>query len=469
MNVLFIAIDTLRGDRLGCAGHFNDTSPHLDKLAEDGVFFERFFAPHIPTHPGYTTMFTSRDVWSHQVVAQGQSTDLDPGIPMLAEILNNHGMFTAAADNLGRWLKRGFDVYEGYMWERDPHGAWRKAEAVNETAFKIVKECAQKDKPWFAFLHYWDPHTPYLPPAPFNGMFYEGDEKDPANPSMKKVWDLDAFKYYFMEWMPGVTDIKYACSQYDAEIAYVDTAIAAMLDHARAEGALKDTLVVVTSDHGEELDEHDLFFDHHGVYDTNLRVPLILNHPDLPKGKRVPSWARHLDIAPTILELLGMKNEAAEAQMEGTSLVPWITGERTDDVVDEIYATECTWTKRWCVKTREWHYIESAEPDPFGKPDHELYDSTIDPGQFKNLADDRPDMVKKMHEKLRAHISRREAETGHGDPVEAGKITLKQVGNMNLAVPDEQVLEGEDEGAAQPDGGYWEDPTSQRLFGMGYL
>jgi arylsulfatase A-like enzyme len=468
VNVLFIAIDTLRADRLSCCGHFNHTSPHIDKIAEEGVLFERFFAPHIPTHPGYTTIFTGRDVWNHQVVSQGQEADLDAGIPTLPEIVRQHGHFTAAADNLGRWLRRGYDVYAGYMWERDPHGAWRKAEAVNETAFKVLRECAERQKPWFAFIHYWDPHTPYLPPPPFDRMFYGGDEKDPGNAGMKPVWALEAFNHYFMEWMPGVTDIKFPCAQYDAEIAYCDTAIETLLVHARELGLLRDTLIVVTSDHGEELDEHDLWFDHHGMYDPNLHVPLILWHPDLPKGKRVPAWARHLDIAPTILELMGLGRAAAEAQMEGTSLVPWITGERTDDVAEALYATECTWTRRWCVKTREWHYIESAEPDPFGKPDRELYDLTIDAGQFKNLADDRPDMVKKMHDKLRTHIARREADTGHQDPVETAKITLRQVGDMNLAVPEEQVLHGEDEGG-QPDGGWWEDPTSRRLFGMGYL
>jgi arylsulfatase len=467
MNVLLIAIDTLRADRLSCYGHWNLTSPHLDSLAERGVLFENFFAPHIPTHPGFTTLFTGRDVWAHMVVSQGQARELDPTILTLPEILKQHGYFTAAADNLGRWMRRGFDLYEGYMWDHDPQGAWRKGEAVNAAAFRILEACAAQDKPWFAFVHYWDPHTPYLPPPPFDRMFYHGNEKDPNNTSMVEVWKLEAFRHYFAEWMPGVTDIKFPCMQYDAEIAYCDACLRHLFTMLAARGLDKDTLILVTSDHGEELDEHDLWFDHHGLYDTNLRVPLLIYHRDLPAGVRISAWARHQDLAPTILDLLGLSSAAREAGMEGTSLLPWITGPRREDVVSVLYCTECTWTRRWAVKTKQWHYIESAEPDPFGKPDRELYDLTIDPGCYKNLAPQRPEVVEQMHAMLWAHIRARQAATGNPDPVETGSITLRQVGNVRVAVPQEQVLEQQEE--AQPDGGVWEDPTSRRLFGMGYL
>jgi len=469
VNVLFIAIDTLRADRLSCYGHFNHTSPHLDRLAESGVVFDNFFAPHIPTHPGYTTIFTGRDVWAHQIVSQGAARELDPAIPTLPELLKGRGYFTAAADNLGRWFRRGFDLYEGYMWRRDPAGGWNKAEAVNQTAFRILEACAAQPKPWLAYIHYWDPHTPYLPPSPFDRMFYYGNEKDPANTSMDPVWQLEAFKYYFMEWMPGVTDIKFPCMQYDAEIAYCDTCLEALFTCVRALGLDRDTLIVVTSDHGEELDEHGLWFDHHGLYDTNLHVPLILAHPDLPKGKRVAAWARHQDLAPTILELLGFASDAGNANMDGLSLVPWIFGARSEDVADALFCTECTWTRRWCVKTRQWHYIESAEPDPFGKPDRELYDLATDAGQLHNLAPERPDIVRAMHQMLRDHIEARVAATGNPDPVEAGQITLRRVGNVNVAIPQDQVLERQQTNNPGQSGDFWEDPTSQRLFGMGYL
>ncbi|MEI6502246.1 MAG: sulfatase-like hydrolase/transferase, partial [Armatimonadota bacterium] len=101
MNVLLIAIDTLRADHLGCYGHSRHTSPHLDGLASRGVVFDQHISPHIPTHPGYTTLFTGKDVLTHQVVTQGGKVDLDAGYHLLPEMLRRNGYFTAAADNMG--------------------------------------------------------------------------------------------------------------------------------------------------------------------------------------------------------------------------------------------------------------------------------------------------------------------------------------------------------------------------------
>jgi len=200
MNVLFIAIDTLRADYLSCHGHHRPTSPHIDRLAATGVIFGEFIAPHIPTHPGYTTMFTGKDTFTHQIVTQGGKLELEESIRTLPQVLQDRGYFTAAADNLGRWFRRGYDVYEGYQWNHDPNGAWRKAEAVNETAMRVLDQCEGQDKPWFAFVHYWDPHTPYLPPPPFNRMFYHDDETAERHTSaVEMMTNYPAFMYYFNE------------------------------------------------------------------------------------------------------------------------------------------------------------------------------------------------------------------------------------------------------------------------------
>src|SRR5206468_1453318 len=130
-------------------------------------------------------------------------------IPSLAEILERRGYHTGAADNLGRWFQRGFTDYEGYTWDTGNTGEWRKGEAVTDAALRVIHRAANQDRPFFLFLHYWDPHTPYLPPAPFSRMFYEGDERDPRSRSMESVWAFEPFRWYFNEWMPGVTDIEF--------------------------------------------------------------------------------------------------------------------------------------------------------------------------------------------------------------------------------------------------------------------
>ncbi len=442
MNVCLIAIDTLRADHLSCYGYRRLTSPHIDEIASRGVLFEEFFAPHIPTHPGFTTMFTGKDVFSHQVVAQGGKREPPRGVRMLAQILKKRGYFCACADNMGRWFARGFELRQSYRWERDPGQPWRKGEAVNEAAFLVLEACARRRRPWFAFLHYWDPHTPYLPPPPFSRMFYCGNERDPKNRSMDGVWASEPFRDYFRAWMGGVTDIEFPKAQYDAEIAYCDACLRHVFTRMEKLGLLNDTLLIITADHGEELDEHEMWFDHHGLYDTNLHVPLIMYHRErLPAGKRIRGMARHMDLAPTILDLLGMPDAAEEAQMEGQSLVPWIDGSGEVRVCDELYLTECTWMRKRGIRTRRYKYIHAREPDYHGRPEYELYDLKADPEEQHNLAEERPELVQRMERKLRAWCARRAEETGLPDPIETQGITLRRIGNINVAVPENQKLE----------------------------
>ena len=172
-HVLLIAVDTLRADHLGCYGYTRPTSPHLDRLAAGGALFLDCVSPHIPTHPAFTTLHTGRDVFGHGVVAHAGATEPDE-VPTLAELLSARGVFTAAVDNLGRWFTRGFELSRSYEWEKPPRGAWRKAEAVNAQALPALNACAASDRPFLLFVHYWDPHTPYLPPPPFDRIFYEG-------------------------------------------------------------------------------------------------------------------------------------------------------------------------------------------------------------------------------------------------------------------------------------------------------
>jgi len=457
MNVLLIAIDTLRADHLGCYGHSRHTSPHLDGLASRGVVFDQHISPHIPTHPGYTTLFTGKDVLTHQVVTQGGKVDLDAGCHLLPEMLRRNGYFTAAADNMGRWFPRGYDLYEGYNWVMDPKGAWNKAEAVTDTALRVLTECDNQDKPWFCFLHYWDPHTPYLPPAPFSRMFYAGDEKDPDN---KSAWEMmnnyPAFQYYFQEWMPGLTDVEFPKAQYDAEIAYVDSALVHVWSLLDKLGLTEDTAIIITADHGEELDEHQMWFDHHGLYETNLHVPLILHHPErLSGGLRVPGLTRHQDVTPTVLDLLGLSEVGEEEKVEGTSVLPLIeesvgvapcaTGPADGEdgvpgTCSEVFITENAWMKKRGFRTTRYKFFESLYDEIHHRPPFELYDLLADPGEQHNLADEQPELLAQFRAKLHTFLDKRLGETGLPDPQSYQEITLRSVGNVAIAVPKDQRL-----------------------------
>ena len=436
MNVLLVSLDTTRADHLGCYGWPRCTSPHLDDVAAEGVLFEQCFSPWIPTHPAHTSLFTGQDPMLHQVIAQGGKAQLAPEIPTLAEILRDHGYFTAAADNLGRWFERGFELYRTYRWARDESGGWRKGEAVTEAALAVLAAAAAQPKPFFLFLHYWDPHTPYLPPPPFDRLFYTRNERDPAHRSMEPVFAFEPFADYFREWMPGVTDIEFPKAQYDAAIAYMDACLRHVWTRLEELRLADPTLVVVTADHGEELDEHQMWFDHHGLYDTNLRIPLIMRGPDLPRGARVAAPVRLVDVAPTILAALGLERVAHDLGMVGANLLPLVAGSESRGPGETLYLTECTWMRKRGLRTREWKLIVARDhPDLHGRPPVELYHLPTDPGEQQNLAQERPEVVAQLRAELFAWVERRRAETGLPDPIEEQEITLRRIGRKPSPPP----------------------------------
>ena len=443
-NVILVSLDTTRADRLGCYGHYRNTSPNLDKLAAEGVLFTDHFSPHIPTYPGHTTMMTGKDIYAHQVTSQSHTPEPAAGVRMLAEILQQEGYYTAAADNLGRWFARGFDSVESYGWDTKSTKEWRKGEAVTEAAMRVLNTAAAQDSPFFLFFHFWDPHTPYLPPAPFSRMFYGGDEKDPTNDSMDELWAFENFNRYFAEWMGGVTDIEFPKAQYDAEIAYMDCCFSHILNRLEELGIAGETLVVVTADHGEELDEHAHWFDHHGLYDTNIHIPLIMRCPALlPAGKRIGGLTTMMDVTPTILDLLDLGDIAVQEQMVGTSLVPLIESPAATarGTTDYIHITENTWMKKRGLRTHRWKLIVPLEvPDIHGNSSVELYHLPSDPGELNNISAERPDVVQRLSTIMDEWIASRLEKTGLPDPVPVQPVPLKRVGSMDAAVPEDRRL-----------------------------
>ena len=451
-NIILISLDTLRAASMSCYGHQNLTTPHLDRLAGQSTLFETCISPHIPTHPAHTTMFTGKDVLTHQIITQGGSQGLAPGVKTVPERLSEAGYFTVAADTLGRWFKRGFadDRYRGYTWERDYHNA-RKAEAVNQTAMEVLDIARAQDKPWFAFLHYWDPHTPYLPPRPFERMFYSGDEYDPNNRSMDAVYDCEPFTDYFRGWMckpdPSDpdnleksrlwTDRRYVNAQYDASIAYMDASLASLFQYLRDNAIMDDTLLIITADHGEELDEHELWYDHHGLYETNCHVPLIIHCPGtVPEGQRLDGIVTLKDIAPTILDYAGLPELADSAKMEGVSLRSLIESGSDAGTAEAVYLTECAWMKKRGWRTKKWKLIVEAggTPEVYNTPDLELYDLEEDPDEIYNLAEEATSVIQRLKGEMDDFLKRRLAETGLPDPTEAQDITMHRIGDKEMAV-----------------------------------
>jgi arylsulfatase A-like enzyme len=249
---------------------------------------------------------------THNIVSHGGELDLDRKTPVLPELMQKAGLTTAAVDNLydiKPWLARGYEYYINPSF-RHKMRLLVTCEEINARAVPWIESHANER--FFLFLHYWEPHTPYLPPQQYRNFYPEGrdpfsDEHKSFEPIKKQpFWHM--FRDLWFDKLGPVTDADFVASLYDAEIRHVDDGIAQVLDALESSHLLENTLVILTGDHGESMYQHDIFFDHHGLYDDVVHVPLLMSHPaSIASGMRVQGMVQHLDIAPTVLEAVGYK------------------------------------------------------------------------------------------------------------------------------------------------------------------
>ncbi len=416
-NILLLGVDSLRADHMSCYGYPRLTTPHLDRFAQSATLFENTYSAHIPTTSAYSSMLTGMDVFSTQVVALRHQGPLRPEVQTLPEILRGQGYSTTCVGFSGNPASRGFDKYLDYQgWGSWNTGRSPKAQSLNDVALPELDRLASGKQPFFLFLRHMDPHSPYLPPAPFERMFYGGNERDRKNKSMKPVMDFKPFADYFASWLPpGITDKDYVIAQYDGAIAYMDSCIAAIFQALETRGLLDETIVAFNADHGETLYDHECWFDHHGLYDPTLTVPLMLRYPGrVAAGRRVSGFNQHKDLVPTLLDLAEIDTGIA---FDGQSLMPMAHGEVASHD-SEFYITECTWMRKHGWRTPEWKLIVALEPDFHFKPPIELFNLVQDPNENVNVADNNPDVVAMLKSRMEAWIVRRERETGLLNPID---------------------------------------------------
>jgi arylsulfatase A-like enzyme len=416
-NIVHLGIDSLLATHMSCYGYARQTTPHIDRFAAGATLFEQTFSPNVPTTSGYACMFSGMDVFSTQCVALRHQGPIRAGVRMLSEMLGEAGYETISVGFQGNPAARGFQKYLNYKesWGDLSHGSLHKAERLNDVALPELERLADSDRPFYLFLRHMDPHSPYMPPPPFDRLFYQGNAFDPANRSMQPVFDFLPFRDYFRTWMPpGLTDKDYVIAQYDGAVAYMDTCIQQIFEKLEALGLLDETIVVLNSDHGETLYDHDCYFDHHGLYDNTLKVPLVIRYPErFPAGRRVRGYNQHKDLVPTLLETAGIR---VRAKFDGRSLLDLVDGE-IPSFESEMYLTECTWMRKHGWRTPQWKYIHALEPDFHFKPEIELYDLIADPEELTNVAARHPDVVTLLEARMQAHIARRTKATRRSNPI----------------------------------------------------
>lgn len=402
MKIIAISCDTLRADHLGAYGYSRPTSPTLDRIAGQGVLFEQAIAADIPTEAAHTAIFTGRFGIHTGVVAHGAPrVNLAKSTPWLPALLRQAGLTTAAVDNLynlKEWFARGYQFYVNTAGRQ----RWIDGADVNARAIPWLRQHASED--FFLFLHYWDPHTPYMPPEQYRRLYYSGNPHDPAHRSLEPARRQPVYPFFHKfhyELLGGVTDAAYLSALYDAEIRYLDDLLSELDDALATLGIAEETLLVVFGDHGESLDEHDIYWDHAGLYEATVHVPLILRWPSrIPAGRRVAGPVQHVDLFPTLLEAAGQQAPAAS---DGKTLWPLIRGEGGNHW-DRVYLSECSWQATRAVRTAEWKLIKCVDPGLYVRPRLELYNLRDDPGETVNLAEREPERAAQMERELLAWV-----------------------------------------------------------------
>jgi arylsulfatase A-like enzyme/cytochrome c-type biogenesis protein CcmH/NrfG len=366
-NVVVITIDTLRPDHLGCYGDKQIRTPNIDALATEGARFGRAYTPVPVTLPAHTVIFTGTyPLLSGMHDFSGNK--LNATQPTLASVLKQHGYATGAVvgsavldSRFG--LNQGFDFYYDHfdfnrLQESNLEEMERPGNVVADAALDWLSK-NRKNK-FFLWMHLYDPHYPYRPPAPYSEQY-----KD---------------------------------RPYDGEIAFADAQVGRLIGFLKANGLYRNTLIVLAGDHGESLGEHGER--NHGffIYNATLHVPMIIRLPGTSSPRVVADLTSLADLMPTVLRVLKID---VPSQVQGVSLLPLMSPKKPDESRN-LYAEtflprlHFNWSELRAVETEKYHFIDAPKP--------ELYDLSKDPDETQNLYDEKKAVAEEMRARLTALI-----------------------------------------------------------------
>lgn len=432
-RTIFISLDTVCADRLSTLGGTRCTTPSLDQIAAESALFSQAFATDIPTQPSHTALFTGRYGASTGIVSHFHPPAmLDASVAWMPSIFQAAGCRTGAVDHLfvmKDWFVRGYDDYIV------PPGRSRSTAAeINELAFPWLAEHAHDD--FFMFLHYWDAHIPYLPDQPFRSRYTMGSARwnDPTVlDTLMQRPSYPLFRRNLYEHLDRIPNLDYIADLHYAEIAYLDHELGRLFGHLHDLGILDDCVIVIFGDHGENMTEHDAWFDHAGLYDSVVHVPLMIYAPGMIPATRVDELVALIDVMPTVLELQSLGDPETFASFDGRSLLPLVAGE-TNEHRSGIVLSECTWQAKRAVRTRDWKYIRCWHPGIYQRAEPELYDLHADPAEQRNIATERPDVVSRLDSYLSGWLDAQRG--GRSDPmmdvIECGLPAVKRLEGVIL-------------------------------------
>jgi arylsulfatase A-like enzyme/Flp pilus assembly protein TadD len=365
-NVVVITIDTLRADHLGCYGYSKIRTPNIDALAMDSARFERAYTPVPVTLPAHSAIFTGTYPTLNGM-HDFSGNKLNPKQPTLATILKQQGYTTGAVigsavldSRFG--LNQGFDFYYDHfdfnrLQESNLDAMERPGNVVTDVALDWLGKNAQGK--FFLWMHLYDPHYPYRPPAPYSEQY-----KD---------------------------------RPYDGEIAFADAQFGRLISFLKAKGFYDNTFIVLAGDHGESLGEHGEKTHGFFLYNATLHVPVIIHLPGAAAAKTVSDLVSLTDLMPTVLQALKIE---VPTQVQGRSLLPLLAAKKEDSI--SVYAEtflprlHFNWSELRSVETEKYQFIEAPKP--------ELYDLAADPGETRNLYADKRAVGDELQARLRALV-----------------------------------------------------------------
>ncbi len=396
-NLLLVSIDTLRADHLGCYGYFRDTSATLDALAQEAVLFRECHSPLARTTPTHASLLTALFPIEHGLTdnithERNQLVLADP-VVTYAEVARQAGYRTAAFVSAAP-VKRDTGLNSGFeVWD-EPDASQRSADETNGPFLRWLNEAAE-GPPFFAWLHYFDPHTPYRPPADYADRF-QTDDKLRAY-MQERRFAVEASKQHSDGPIEDAKswNMEEAINRYDAEIRFADDQLARVFATLKAAGAWDRTVIVVTSDHGEGLGQHD-WPNHGGYWQEQLHVPLMVRVPGT-EARQVRTILSTVDILPTVL---GMTDRLPKggllSQASGRNV---LIGEGEAQAAYAQTPGDRGSTIR-TLTTPRWRYIHRP-----GRGDL-LFDRLTDPHELNDVSSKHPDVIGAMRDELSKQMER---------------------------------------------------------------
>ncbi len=433
-NVLWLVMDAARADALSCYGNARKTTPHLDALATESTLYERAFSVAGWTLPSHASMFTGKLPCRHG--ATGEHEYLDDSSVTLAEILREHGYRTFAAsgnDNVStpKNTVQGFEVAETRVYGKKARPSFLQdqldrfigrsdygADDSVAMARRWITQCQTAGEPFLVFINLMEAHLEYGS-TPYRGRWFD---------SAKQLAKANKISQKYLDYAAGVKqgtaeDFALLRRLYDGDMTYLDERIDGLIQFLRSRGLLDNTLVIITSDHGEEQGDHDNLLAHtFELYNTMLHVPLIVRYPKaFPQGAHVKRVVRLTDLFPTILDLVGIGGEVRNG-LDGVSLLdeqaaskhPYAIAERylpgiwADQIIESYprWKGVPLWRRVKSIQDAEFKYIWASDGDD------RLFDLRSDPGETINIIGKMPDKAREFKAALISQVGPLDKEAG---------------------------------------------------------